>query len=997
MSVLEFKIGKNMIFQQLLKRDSSFVDPKIVRSSWDNSFSYKQENIPLKIEGLRSPQLGAIFAIKSHWSVSCEPATIVMPTGTGKTETMMSVIISEKCVKVFIIVPSHLLRSQISEKCVSLGILKKIGVIDTKVINPVVACFTSSPSSVDELKEILDKSNIIVSTMSLVSKFSDSYLDVICSMCTELIVDEAHHIAAKTWHQIKKKFQNNRILQFTATPFRNDGKKVDGKIIYNFPLSLAQEQGYFEPINFKPVFEFDDVNSDLAIAECAISQLDEDINNGYSHIVLVRASTKQRSSELFTNVYSKYYKKYNPVLINSDLSVKQRKEAMAEIGRCEAKIIVCVDMFGEGIDIPNLKIAAIHDKYKSLPITLQFIGRFARSKDGLGNATVIANIANDDVKDALRELYSQDSDWNLLLKTMSSTAIGKEISLQELAEGFSSLGIRDVNIEQLIPKVSMIAFRSDDAEWKWENWTKVFNEDKCRCCVNEDRKILVIIEMEESKIEWTRHRETNNINWQLHILYWNPDKKMIFVNSTEKSICEKFVGTVFNRHERIKGEIVFRSLYGINRLMLATVGLNSAINGPIRYKMFAGIDIAQGLTESQMATCIKSNLFGVGYNGSGKVSIGCSYKGTIWSRWIESVDFWINWCNDIADKIMNESINVDDILRGALIPTMIEERPSVIPLSIEWPIDLTICNEDRYKILTNFTEFHIYDVEIGLLTVDETSPLKFYIGNDSIREEYELVFNKIIPDVHYRCTKSENLSIKFGKHEMSLIDFFKENPPRIKFVDQSTLETNLYVQLKSASIIQIDTSNIEVWNWKDVNIQKESQGEDKEESTVQYRVISKLKGDKDCIIIFDDDDPGEIADVVVIKEQVGKILFEFYHCKFSHGKKPGARVADLYEVCGQAEKSILWKQDGKAIIARMIRRENDRIKKGKVSRFELGNLRKLNEIKNKLSKYDFDIKIAIVQPGINSKIISKPMNQILCGTKAYLMDTYGLSFKVICS
>ncbi|WP_258863412.1 hypothetical protein [Streptococcus agalactiae] len=42
-------------------------------------------------------------------------------------------------------------------------------------------------------------------------------------------------------------------------------------------------------------------------------------------------------------------------------------------------------MFGEGIDIPSLKVAAIHDKYKSLPITLQFMGRFARSgKERLG-------------------------------------------------------------------------------------------------------------------------------------------------------------------------------------------------------------------------------------------------------------------------------------------------------------------------------------------------------------------------------------------------------------------------------------------------------------------------------------------------------------------------------------------------------------------------------------------------------------------------------------
>lgn len=39
------------------------------------------------IRGFRSAQLGAIFAIKSYWTVSNESATIVMPTGTGKTET----------------------------------------------------------------------------------------------------------------------------------------------------------------------------------------------------------------------------------------------------------------------------------------------------------------------------------------------------------------------------------------------------------------------------------------------------------------------------------------------------------------------------------------------------------------------------------------------------------------------------------------------------------------------------------------------------------------------------------------------------------------------------------------------------------------------------------------------------------------------------------------------------------------------------------------------
>ena len=74
----------------------------------------------------------------------------------------------------------------------------------------------------------------------------------------------------------------------------------------------------------------------------------------------------------------------------------------------------------------------MHDKYKSLPITLQFIGRFARTSEGLGNATFITNIANDDIAESLKELYSQDADWNTMLNDLSSKEISKEIVLQDL-------------------------------------------------------------------------------------------------------------------------------------------------------------------------------------------------------------------------------------------------------------------------------------------------------------------------------------------------------------------------------------------------------------------------------------------------------------------------------------------------------------------------------------------------------------------------------------
>ena len=37
-----------------------------------------------------------------------------------------------------------------------------------------------------------------------------------------------------------------------------------------------------------------------------------------------------------------------------------------------------------------------------------------------------------------------------------------------------------------------------------------------------------------------------------------------------------------------------------------------------------------------------------------------------------------------------------------------------------------------------------------------------------------------------------------------------------------------------------------------------------------------------------------------------------------------ARVSDLYEVCGQSEKSIMWNDNTLELIVRMIERENNK-------------------------------------------------------------------------
>src|ERR1700692_1240842 len=61
------------------------------------------------------------------WTVSNSPATLVMPTGTGKTETMLSILVSMKCRKLLVIVPTDALRTQPAKKFLSLGVLKAPG------------------------------------------------------------------------------------------------------------------------------------------------------------------------------------------------------------------------------------------------------------------------------------------------------------------------------------------------------------------------------------------------------------------------------------------------------------------------------------------------------------------------------------------------------------------------------------------------------------------------------------------------------------------------------------------------------------------------------------------------------------------------------------------------------------------------------------------------------------------------------------------------------
>ena len=63
----------------------------------------------------------------------------------------------------------------------------------------------------------------------------------------------------------------------------------------------------------------------------------------------------------------------------------------------------------------------------------------------------------------------------------------------------------------------------------------------------------------------------------------------------------------------------------------------------------------------------------------------------------------------------------------------------------------------------------------------------------------------------------------------------------------------------------------------------------------------------DNTVVFWDHGSGEAADFIVLRPVAdGGVSVILYHCKSAGGAEPGNRVGDVYEVCAQAVKSIIW-------------------------------------------------------------------------------------------
>ena len=272
-------------------------------------------------------------------------------------------------------------------------------------------------------------------------------------------------------------------------------------------------------------------------------------------------------------------------------------------------------------------------------------------------------------------------------------------------------------------------------------------------------------------------------------------------------------------------------------------------------------------------------------------------------------------------------------------------------------------------------------------------PIEFEVKSATWALSYRITFGEEGP-IYTACDADAEICLPMGR--MGLAEFMTKNGMHVFFEQEALLEPDGDLLRPKQLRMNFDPASLEVIDWSDVDIKKESQGPNHDTDSVQHRVLKHLAGEADWEVIIDDHGTGEIADIVMLRRDNGLLTVMLAHCKSSGTDSPGARLSDLYEVCGQAKKSPKSRSEIGNVLQKLRRREARRVQRG-LTGFVLGGEEEFISILENVRLLDVRVTVAIAQPGLSVAQFNIPLSKLLGGTQLQLDEIYNCDFRVFCS
>ena len=362
---------------------------------------------------------------------------IVAATGTGKT--VISAFDYKRYVKENPLSPCRLLfvahREEILEQSITCfrGVLK-----DQNFGELYVGSY--KPNSIEHLFISVQSFN----SADMTSKTSRDYYDFI-------VVDEFHHAAAPTYQKLLDYYEPKILLGLTATPERMDGRSVleyfGGRIAAEIRLPEAIDRKLLSPFQYFGVTD----GVDLSTLRWVRGGYDRtELSNLYTmssvvarnRAVHIALSVEKYVTDIQTvkglgfcvsvehaGFMSDFFNSCSipSIALHGGSSDSERDTARKKLVSGEIKFIFVVDLYNEGVDIPEINTVLFLRPTESLTVFLQQLGRGLRLAEEKECLTVLDFIGHANKK------YNFEDKFAALLSNTN-----KNVE-KELRDGFTSL------------------------------------------------------------------------------------------------------------------------------------------------------------------------------------------------------------------------------------------------------------------------------------------------------------------------------------------------------------------------------------------------------------------------------------------------------------------------------------------------------------------------------------------------------------------------------
>lgn len=321
-------------------------------------------------------------------------ALLVMATGTGKTPTsafaLKDVLRGIENPKVLILAHANLLLDNAKDTFSKMGIFPPwmtYGIYNGyKKNSDTNLVFASFQTMAKNLK-----------------KFSPDEFDVV-------LVDESHHATAKEYNKVLRYFTPKYLLGMTATPDRETGqdiREVFGEPVVNLSLAEAIGKGYLTPVEYRIVTDNLDKQALKALVEDVVGKGKRVSLADVNRRVFIKArdakaaelikKEKKKAIIFCQNItHARTFAKMLPdsELCHSGNSPDHNRWVMNGFKSGAIKHILVVDMFNEGVDIPDTEMLVFMRGTESVRIYLQQLGRGLRLAPGKQSVLVLDFVAN---------------------------------------------------------------------------------------------------------------------------------------------------------------------------------------------------------------------------------------------------------------------------------------------------------------------------------------------------------------------------------------------------------------------------------------------------------------------------------------------------------------------------------------------------------------------------------------------------------------------------